>query len=274
LPPSITTVEYELLRKYIREVSGISLDDTKVSLVSNRLLPLLEKFSCDSYMSLYKQAMYNKEIRRNIFDAITTNETSFFRDPSVYEMIRDNFIPFYLNKSNSLQIWSAAASYGQEPYSLSMILHETINDINKFKIKIEATDISNDAIAYASYGLYSKLEVSRGVNEMRLFKHFDLVEKGFRVKDHLRYIVHYRELNLTEPLPFENQFDIILCRNVAIYFDLPTKKKLFEALAKCLKPNGRLVIGSTESLWRITDVFYRQDYNGTIYYTLTKDPLG
>ena len=153
-----------------------------------------------------------------------------------------------------------------------MVLNEAIRDIDKYNIKIEGTDISNEAIAYASYGLYTKMEVARGIDEARLYKHFDLVEQGFRVKDHLRYNVHFRELNLLGTLPFRAQFDIILCRNIAIYFDAKTKKHLFDSLAKCLKPNGRLILGSTESLWLVTDTFYRQEYNGVVYYTLVKDP--
>ena len=269
---TITATEFDLLRKFIHRVSGICLDDTKVSLVASRLLPLLEKFQCSNYMDLYNKATYANDVSRDICNAISTNETSFFRDPVFYDMIKDNFVPYFLNKSSSLQIWSAACSYGQEPYSLSMILHETIQNIQKYDIKIEATDISNNAIAYASYGMYTNMEIARGVSEQRLFRHFDQHEKGFRVKDHLRYLAHFRELNLLESLPFQAQFDIVLCRNVAIYFDLPTKKRLFDSIAKCLKPNGRLVIGSTESLWRVTDTFYRQEYNGTVYYTLVKNP--
>lgn len=269
----LSDTEFDLLKKYIQDVSGICLDKSKAIMMASRLSPLLEKFECKTYLDLYNKATYTKDVSKHICNAISTNETSFFRDPRVYEMIKDNCIPYFLNKSNSLQIWSAASSYGQESYSLSMLLNETIRDINKYDIKIEGTDISNEAIAYASYGLYSKMEVARGVDEARLFKHFELEERGFRIKDHLRYNVHFRELNLLGKLPFHAQFDIILCRNIAIYFDTETKKHLFEALAKCLKPNGHLILGSTESLWQVTDTFYRQEYDGMVYYTLLKDPL-
>lgn len=267
----LSIAEFQLLSKHIYDISGICLDESKMVMMASRLDPLLKVFECNTYLELYKKASHNKEINSHICNAISTNESSFFRDPSVFEMIKDDFVPYFLNKSTSLQIWSAAAAFGQEPYSLSMILHESIQDINKYNIKIEGTDISNEAIAYASYGLYTKMEVARGVNEARLFKHFDLEERGFRIKDHLRYNVHFRQLNLLSSLPYRAQFDIIMCRNVAIYFDAKTKKLLFDALARCLKPNGRLVLGSTESLWQVTDTFYRQEYNGTVYYTLVKD---
>jgi len=268
----LSTTEFDLLKKYIQDVSGICLDESKAIMMASRLSPLLERFECKTYLDLYNKATYVKDVSKHICNAISTNETSFFRDPRVFDMIKDDCIPYFLNKSSSLQIWSAAASFGQESYSLAMILQEAIRDINKYNIKIEGTDISNEAIAYASYGLYSKMEVARGIDEARLFKHFDLEERGFRVKDHLRYNVHFRELNLLGRLPFHAQFDIILCRNIAIYFDAETKKTLFNELAKCLKPNGRLIIGSTESLWQVTDTFYRQEYNGIVYYTLLKDP--
>lgn len=268
----LTKTEFSLLSKYIHDISGICLDESKMIMMASRLTPLLKEFECSTYLDLYRKASYSKNISQHICNAISTNETSFFRDARVYEMIKEDFIPYFLNKSSSLQILSAASSFGQEPYSLSMILHESIQDINKYNIKIEGTDISNEAIAYASYGLYTKMEVARGIDEARLFRHFDLEERGFRIKDHIRYNVHFRELNLLEQLPFRSQFDIILCRNVAIYFDAETKKHLFDTLAKCLKPNGRLVLGSTESLWQVTDTFYRQEYKGTVYYTLTKEP--
>lgn len=264
----ISTTEFDLLRKFILNISGISLDDSKVMLMRSRLSPLLDQLSCNTYMDLYHSAQHDDDIRQKISNAISTNETSFFRDHRVFEMIQDDFIPHYLNKSSSLKIWSAASSYGQESYSLAMILNETIPNIGKYNIKIEGTDISNEAIAYASYGHYKKIEVSRGVDPSRLATHFIPHENGYRVKDELRYLAHFRELNLLHPLPWKAEFDIILCRNVAIYFELANKQKLFHSLSKCLKPNGRLILGSTESLWNVTDIFDRQEYKGLIYYTV------
>lgn len=272
MSPQLSNTEFSLLKQYVHEISGIFLDDSKMTMMASRLSPLLEHFDCDTYMDLYRKALSTREVSKLICNAISTNETSFFRDARVFDMIKDNFVPYFLNKSSSLQIWSAASSYGQESYTLAMILQEAIPDIHKYNIKIEGTDISNEAIAYASYGLYSKMEVARGIDEARLYKYFDLEERGFRIKDKLRYNVHFRELNILHPLPFRAQFDIILCRNIAIYFDAETKKHLFDALAKCLRPNGRLVLGSTESLWQVSDKFFRQEYNGIVYYTLTENP--
>lgn len=269
--PLLSTQEFELLRTYIQNISGICLDDSKTILMECRLSPLLERHNCNSYMDLYQKAQYIEGLNSDICSAISTNETSFFRDHSVFEMIQDDFIPHFLNQSNSLQIFSAASSTGQESYSLSMILNETISHIHKYDIKIEGTDISNEAVAYASYGLYTQMEISRGIGTERLLKHFDLQEKSYRVKDEVRYLTHFRELNLLKSIPFGAQFDIILCRNIAIYFDRETKHRLFNELAKCLKPGGRLVIGSTETLWQVTDVFDRQEYKGVVYYTLAEN---
>lgn len=270
-PPPLSRQEFDLLRVHIQNISGIVLDDSKMLLMASRLSPLLELFGCHNYMMLYERARSVAAVNTEICSAISTNETSFFRDAAVFDMIRDDFIPFYLNKSNSLRIWSAAASFGQEAYSINMILHETIAGIAKYDVRIEGTDISNKTVATASYGLYSAFEVSRGLDKVRLARHFDAVGKGYRIKDALRYSVHFQELNLLKSIPFGAEFDIILCRNIAIYFDKETRKKLFERLARCLKPRGRLIIGASETLWQVTDVFHRREYKGGVYYSLTKN---
>lgn len=269
--PSLSRSEFDLLRLHIQQLSGIILDDTKVALMENRLHPLLKRFDCANYTDLYIKSQQTNEINAHICDAISTNETAFFRDAAVFRMIADHLIPHFLNRSNSLQIWSAAASTGQEAYSLAMVMHETIANIGKFNLRIEGTDISHDAIAYASYGAFSRFEVARGVDEQRLNRYFEVHGSGYRIRDQIRYLVHFRQLNLLRELPFGAEFDLILCRNVAIYFDRQETIRLFDRLANCLKPGGRVIVGSTETLWQVSNRFVRQDYNGVVYYGLNED---
>lgn len=265
--PSLTRAEFELLRVHIQQISGIVLDDSKIKLVESRLGPLLERFECSTYTDLYVRSRSIDAIDSEICGAISTNETSFFRDPEMFRMIGEKLIPDILNNSTSLKIWSAAASTGQEAYSLCMLLREQVPNLHRYDIRIEGTDISRDAIAYASYGAYTRFEVSRGLGEARLAQHFELHERGYQIRDEARYLAHFRQLNLLGDLPFGAEFDLILCRNVAIYFDSEQKKRLFERLAQCLKPNGRLIVGSTETLWHVTDAFERDSWQGMVYYS-------
>lgn len=266
--PLLSKSEFDLLRVHIQQISGITLDDSKMALMESRLSPLLAKYGCLNYTDLYVKSQNISEINVDICNAISTNETSFFRDPDIFRMIADKLIPMFLNKSNSLHIWSAAASTGQEAYSLSMLLREQILNIDKYDIRIVGTDISAEAIAYASYGAYTNFELARGVDEKRLATHFDPHDRGYRIKDENRYHVHFKQFNLLTDAPFDMQYDIILCRNVAIYFDKETKKRLFEKMASCLKPRGCLIIGSTETLWQVTNVYHRRDADGIVYYSI------
>lgn len=260
--------EFDMLASLVRQISAISLDDGKTALMESRLHPLLDRFCCGTFADLRVRAETSEVVRREICDAITTNETSFFRDADVFRMVAEHFVPTVLNRSNRLHIWSAAASFGQEAYSLAMILREAIPDIDKCDIRIEGTDICHDATAYASYGAYSKFEVERGLDDRRLWQHFEPCGCGYRVKDELRYLAHFRQLNLMDPIPFGQEFDIIFCRNVAIYFDRETRVELFGKLARHLTPGGKLVIGSTETLWQLTDLWRREEYDGVVYYVL------
>lgn len=266
--PALTRSEFDLLRLHVQQISGIALDESKLALMEARLRPLLEKFECNTYADLYVRSQTVDDINLDICSAISTNETSFFRDPELFGLIAEKIIPDVLNRSNSLAVWSAAASTGQEAYSTIMVMRETIPNCHKYNLRVEGTDISRDNIAYASYGAYTPFELQRGVSEARLHQHFTLHDRGYRVTDEVRYLAHFRHLNLLKSFPFGAEFDLILCRNVAIYFDAEHKKCLFDRLANCLKPSGKLLIGSTETLWHITDAFHRHSWNGLVYYSL------
>lgn len=269
----ITPDEIPDLIKYIRDVSGIELDETKTYLMESRLSPLLERLGLNNYAELSRKARLDGsgEVKRHILDAITTNETSFFRDKRPFYLLEHKIIPDYFERKGNdakLNIWSAASSTGQEIYSIAIIIKELFYDTSKLKVKILGTDISEDALKSSSMGRYSKLELSRGLTDKLLRKHFEPHGNSWQISDELRSMTQFKKLNLMEPLNGVGFFDIIFCRNVAIYFSLKNRKILFERIAARLNPKGVLIIGSTESLSGVTKVFAKQEFHGAFYYTV------
>ena len=266
----ISTEEYDLIADFVYSISGNSLGNSKGYLMESRLGPIAQKNNCDSYFDLYQLAKRNSQIRDAIISAMTTNETSFFRDEKVFDMLKNCLIPGVFEKQTDINIWSAACSYGQEVYTLAMILKETIFDMSKFKIQILGTDISDNAIAYSSYATYSSYEVNRGLTPRRISQHFQVHEDRYKIRDELRGMVTIRKMNLMERLPFFQRFDIVLCRNILIYFNNEDKKAIYEKLATSLKLGGILVIGSTEMLQGLTERFEKKNFRGIIYYQKIK----
>ncbi|MFC1504295.1 CheR family methyltransferase [Spirochaetota bacterium] len=272
----ITPNEHLSLSRYIQEISGIVLDKSKSYLIEGRLAPLLDEYNCSNYSELYFKAKNSsdKVISTKIIDAISTNETSFFRDETPFELLKQFILPkllekkadeyFYINKN--LDIWCSACSTGQEIYSLGMVLDEISVSYNEYDIKILGTDISDLAIQRASYGSYNKTEIDRGLSAERLGKYFHPYGSYWRVNDEIRAFAAFERLNLLRPLVHLGRFDLILCRNVAIYFSHENRKYLFNQIADRLKPHGVLIIGSTESLTGLDDRFIRRQYKSAVYY--------
>lgn len=271
--------EIKIISKYIYNISGISLDDNKAYLIETRLKVILEKVGLSSYLELYHLASSDKSrtLEREIIDAITTNETLFFRDKSPFEMFQYKVMPDLIDKrtgksSNNLpitiRIWSAACSTGQEVYSLAMLLKELIPDTNKYNIKLLGTDISDNAIARASYGKYNKFEVERGLDGYLLQKYFTPNGDSWKINDNIRAMALFQKRNLMEPFLGLGQFDVIFCRNVAIYFTIEDRKRLFERIASVLAPDGYLIVGSTESLSGICPIFEPQRHLRSVFYQL------
>lgn len=265
--------EMALLGKYIKERSGIVLDASKDYLFESRLGPLLDEYKCADYASLLEHIKkdYTGKASATFIDAVCTNETSFFRDGSPFQLLVQKLVPDFYERtafSGTLGFWSAASSTGQEVYSVIMQFIDAGICPPKFKMRFVATDISDKAIAKASKGCYSKFELARGMDGAKLHKHFNQKGDEWAIKDEIRAMVSFRKLNLLDPMALNalGKFDIILCRNVAIYFSPDDKKKLFNCLATMLNPEGALIIGSTESLIGVTDRFVRRDFRGGIYY--------
>jgi len=269
--------ELAVVAKYVHEQTGIVLDKTKSYLVESRLGPLAEELSCRSYTELLTKARTDirKTVQNRIIDAITTNETFFFRDNNPFELLRHKVFPDLFDKIMApgnylkrLKIWSAACSTGQEVYSIAVILRELLSDVDTWNIRILRTDISDAAIAQASYGRYNRTEISRGLNPSQLSKYFNQDGNAYRIKDELRAMATFKKQNLLKPFIGMEKFDVILCRNVAIYFSPDSRKDIFERIANQLNPGGILIIGASESLMGISSRFTRKDYMRSVFYQL------
>jgi chemotaxis protein methyltransferase CheR len=253
---AITSEEMLAWSRYIEEICGIHLDDSKGYLVETRLGSMLSEEGASSYSELIRKARADStnKLRGKIIESITTNETSFFRDTCPFELLRHKLIPELIDRRSRngtrtpIRIWSAACSTGQEVYSTAIVFKELLGDLTRHDIRILGTDISNKVIVQASYGDFNGLEIGRGLPQDAVARHFTVSGDRWRVRDEIRALATFRMMNLLEPFSFPSPFDIIYCRNVAIYFTEADKTRLFRNLAKYLARDGFLIIGSTESI--------------------------
>jgi chemotaxis protein methyltransferase CheR len=270
--------EIPIVADLVRELCGIVLDGSKGYLIESRLSSVAESVGCASFTELCNKARFNSDrsLKGKIIDAITTQETIFFRDESPFEVLRNKVIPDLIDLkegtaySKRFRIWCAASSTGQEIYSIAMTFCELLPDISKWDIKILGTDISDAAVKQASLGRYAHHEIQRGMKPDMLRKYFVEAKEGWRVKDELRCYASFQRRNLLESLSDLGTFDIIFCRNVAIYFDAKTKRDLFHRLTNQLAPDGYLFVGSSESLMDIGPQFVPQHHCRAVYYQPTK----
>ena len=269
----ITTREIGLMAELVRELTGIHLDANKAYLFEYRLSPLLEMLGLTDYESLYERVRAEGgSLREQLISAITTDETSFFRDAETYTCLTERILPELIAAKRMLgvarprvNVWSAACSRGQEPYSLAMIFRERFFPFDEFEIRILATDISQRALDYAARAEYTKYELSRGLTLARLERHFTRRDKTWRVRDELRQLVIFKKLNLLLEEPPIRAFDLLLCRNVAVYFTPEDRLRLFRRLARHLEVGGKLIVGSTETLFEL-DEFTLKTHGNAQYY--------
>lgn len=277
---AITNEEMPVWTRYIKEICGIHLDNSKGYLLETRLGFLLPEAGASNFSELFlkAQADASRKLRGKIIEAITTNETSFFRDTSPFELLRHKLIPELIDRRNGkgtripLRIWSAACSTGQEAYSTAIVLKEMLGDLTRYDIRILGTDISNKVVAQASYGEYSRLELERGLPPESLARHFTLSANRWKVRDEIRALATFRTMNLLEPFSFPVPFDIIFCRNVAIYFTEVDKTRLFRNLAKCMAKDGCMIIGSTESISGLCPELEPKRYLRSVFYQWKGQP--
>jgi len=260
---TLTDREFNQIRKLVIEHTGIALSDAKRNLVYGRLAKRLRKMEIGdfgSYIQLLESPMGKDELA-NFTNAITTNLTSFFRENHHFEYLKSNVIPNLLRlnaDTKKIRIWSAGCSTGEEPYSIAMTIREMIPESRGWDIKILATDLDTNVLAHANAGIYS-LEKINNVSKARM-KRFFLRGKGeqrddIKIRSELQNMIRFRQLNLMDPWPIKNQFDIIFCRNVVIYFDKPTQKVLFKRYHELLKDTGHMFIGHSETMFKVSDDF-------------------
>ena len=255
----MTEADFAFLRGFLRERSGLDLGPEKMYLAESRLRPICQDAGLASLGELIRRLRQGGD--RGLADAtivaMATHETMFFRDRTPFEALRADILPRLLDARSSvrrLRIWSAAASMGQEAYSIALILHEMRPLLEGWNVQILGTDISPAAIARARAGTYSTFEVQRGLPVRHLLDHFTPAGADWTIAPELRAMVEFRVLNLLEDFRALGRFDLILCRNLAIYLDPPTKTALFERLAGVLAPDGSLCLGTSESVVGYTRV--------------------
>ncbi|MCC6490959.1 MAG: protein-glutamate O-methyltransferase CheR [Candidatus Hydrogenedentes bacterium] len=261
--------------RHIHEICGIYLDDTKAYLVETRLGPLLRETGAGGWAELlYKvKTDAGNTLRTKVVSAITTNETSFFRDTSPFELLQHKLFPELIDRRNKagvrpvpIRILSAACSTGQEVYSTAIVLKELLGDFKGYDVRILGLDISDAAVAQASYAHFTRLELDRGMTPDKLARYFEPSGDRWKVRDELRALATFRRANLLEPIANATPFDIIFCRNVAIYFTESDKIRLFKNLGRHLQKDGALIIGSTESIAGLCPEFTPMRYLRAVYY--------
>ncbi len=251
--------DFEYLRKFLKDQSGLDLSADKQYLIESRLLPLARKLGLPGISELVQKMKGGSSSCINqVVEAMTTNETFFFRDKIPFDHFRESIMPEILRaraNRKSIRIWCAAGSTGQEPYSLAMCLKEMGATLSGWRVEILATDLSQEVIEKSKAGIYSQFEVQRGLPIQMLVKYFKQTGELWQVNADIRAMIQHRQLNLLHDFSLLGVFDVIFCRNVLIYFDQETKVNIFNRLARVTEPDGFLVLGAAETVVGLTDVF-------------------
>ncbi len=275
----ISSENFDYVRTMARDNAAIVLDPGKEYLVELRLEPLAVTSGFDSLDAMVKSMRDQRtlgDIHLKAIEALTTNETSFFRDLHPFDVMKKTLIPELIvrkSTSKTLNIWSGASSTGQEAYSISMLLLESFPELKDWKVKIIGTDLSNKAVQTAKEGIYSQFEVNRGLPLPMLARYFDKVDDGWQIKEAVRQMVDFRVMNLIKPWPFMARFDIVLMRNVLIYFDMDIKRQILGEIRKTIDPRGFLFLGSSETTLNIDGGWQANRIDRTMVYQLPNDEL-
>ncbi|MGN6572024.1 MAG: CheR family methyltransferase [Pseudolabrys sp.] len=256
----MTPHDFDYLRRLLKDRSGLVLSAEKDYLLESRLLPLARRHGMTSLGELAQRLRQpgSTALAIAVTEAMTTNETFFFRDRVPFDHLRDTVVPALVAaraREKRLRIWCTAAASGQEPYSIAMMLKGLGAQLNGFRIDIMATDLSADVIERAKAGLYSQFEVQRGLPIQLLVKYFSKSGEAWEIAPELRNMVQFRTLNLLNDFSPLGQFDIVFCRNVLIYFDQPTKIGVLERIARQMPEDGYLTLGAAETVVGLTDCF-------------------
>lgn len=273
----ISVPEFEYLRKLMKDNAAIVLDEDKQYLAESRLAPLLTREGFPSVQTMLEQMRFQPsgELHRKVLDAMTNNETWFFRDGDPFEALQTTLMPELLQRQQTerkLTIWSAAASSGQEAYSIAMMIRERFPGLLAWSLNILATDISAKVLRRAEQGRYTQMEVNRGLPIQLLAKYFEQRGMEWELSAVVRKMVAFRQMNLAEPWVNIQQTDIVFLRNVMIYFDVETKRKILARVAQTLAPDGYLFLGCAETTLNLSEDFERVQCGKMFCYRLRKKP--
>ncbi len=269
----LSSPDFDYVRKLVRERSAIVLDAGKEYLVESRLLPLARSHDCSSLQEFITKlrAQGANGLQQKVIEAMTTNETSFFRDVHPFEVLKKTLLPELIAKRDrdrKLNFWCGASSSGQEPYTVAMLLREHFPAVMNWSLRFLATDLSMEMVERARAGRYSQLEVNRGVPAPLLVKYFQRQGVEWQVKDEVRKMIEFRPMNLVDAWPAMPEMDMIFMRNVLIYFDVPTKKTVLSKIRRILRPDGYLLLGAAETTLNLDDGFERLQFEKAGCYRL------
>ncbi len=268
---SLQAAELDYVRNLVLEQSAIVLESSKAYLVESRLTPLARKSGCGSLSEFVARLRTtpDKELRREVVEAMTTNETSFFRDRHPFDALRDLVVPELMKLragERRLSIWSAAASTGQEAYSIALLLREEIPELASWNVRILGTDLNEEVLAKARAGRYGQVEMNRGLPAPLLLKYFTRDGLNWIISGDLRRMVEFQQMNLATAWPALPRMDVVFLRNVLIYFNTETKKRILANVRSVLRPGGRLFLGGAETTINLDDAYERvQCDKATIY---------
>lgn len=265
LPPDV----FERVAARMRELVGFDLRPDKHYLLESRLRPVARAFGMADVSDLLRRFGERPDGRLDsaVSEALATGETSFFRDTRVFDIVRRELLPALLRRAGRerVRIWSAASSTGQEAYSLAMLCTELIGPAAAERVEIVGTDYVGDVLARARSRCYSAFEVQRGVPAALLVKHFERVDEGYRVKEPVARLVRFARHNLLDPPLGLGRFDLVLLRNVLIYMDEPTRRRVLKQVASAMHPHGYLIVGASESLRGFEELFVPHSSGHVVY---------
>lgn len=272
---AISETDFNYVRDLVKRVSAIVLEPEKAYLVETRLTPLARKTGFGSLQALLASLRVdgNPRLRHQVVEAMTTHETSFFRDGHPFETLKARILPELLARRSSSQhvaIWCAACSSGQEPFSVAMLAREHFPTLVKGCLRIIATDLSEAILARAREGLYSQIEVNRGLPATELTRYFDRQGLCWRIKPEIRRMVDFQQSNLAGAWPNLPLMDVIFMRNVLIYFGIETKKQILNNVRRALKPDGYLFLGASETTLNLSAAFEPITLGKTTCYQLSQ----
>jgi chemotaxis protein methyltransferase CheR len=270
---AMTEQDFDYIQKLLKEKCALVLDSDKQYLVATRLKPIVKQLKLESITELVGvlRKHPNNGLSTQVIEAMMTTETSFFRDHHPFETLRKTVLPELIERrrqERSLTIWCAASSTGQEPYSLALLIREHFPELAAWNIKLLASDLSGEVLERATVGRYNQIEVNRGLPAALLVKYFEQEGTSWQLQAKVRAMVKFQKLNLAQPWPFLPRMDLVLLRNVMIYFDVQTKKSILSQVSRLLRTDGYLVLGGAETTINLVNCFRRLEHLKSGFYQL------